>query len=209
MKYIYLKLILYIFKLMELNTVPLNEKKSQIENTTFMTTAETKNNIETSESIISESNNNKKIKNKFSILIQLMKKNNSTSQIIKAKFNKWKNKTFYNNKIIGKKPRTILIKKKFNLKISKENKDVKEKDKKKIKVFDKYSLDLNEENVKRKKIIKFIEDRITSYISRKDILKKYYNIWLSKAYDIEKIKTNKTIKKKIFKFKINEKEKEK
>ena len=40
-------------------------------------------------------------------------------------------------------------------------------------------------------------------------MKKYYNIWLSKAYDIEKIKTNKTIKKKIFKFKINEKEKEK
>ena len=189
---------------MELNNVPLNEKLNQNEISTNMTTSDSKNNnnIETVESIISQSNEPQKIKNKFEILLQLIKKSNSQSGIMKSNFNKWKNITFTKYKNIRKQSRKILIKKKFKIRRSKENQDLEEKDKKKIKVFEKFSLNLNEENEKRKKIIKFIEDRITSYISRKDILKKYYNIWLSKAYDKEKIITNKITKKKIFKFKV-------
>ena len=203
---------------MELNKVPLNTKISQNENATNITTTETKNNynIETLESINSQPNDTQKIKNKFDILIQLIKKNNSTSGIIKQKFNKWKNIAFPECKNIQKHSKIILIKKKFNIRRSIENRDLQEKDKKKIKVIQRENPNLNEGKEKRKKIIKFIEDRITSYISRKDILKKYYYIWKSNAYDKEKIITNKITRKKIFKFKVEknnnnivEKEKEK
>ena len=89
---------------MELNKVPLNTKISQNENATNITTTETKNNynIETLESINSQPNDTQKIKNKFDILIQLIKKNNSTSGIIKQKFNKWKNIAFPKYKNIQK-----------------------------------------------------------------------------------------------------------
>ena len=203
---------------MELNKVPLNTKISQNENATNITTTETKNNynIETFESINSQPNDTQKIKNKFDILIQLIKKNNSTSGIIKQKFNKWKNIAFPKYKNLQKHSKNILIKKKFNIRRSIENRDLQEKDKKKIKVIQRENPNLNEGKEKRKKIIKFIEDRITSYISRKDILKKYYYIWKSNAYDKEKIITNKITRKKIFKFKVEknnnnivEKEKEK
>ena len=203
---------------MELNKVPLNTKISQNENATNITTTETKNNynIETFESINSQPNDTQKIKNKFDILIQLIKKNNSTSGIIKQKFNKWKNIAFPKYEGVQKHSKKILIKKKFNIRRSIENRDLQEKDKKKIKVIQRENPNLNEGKEKRKKIIKFIEDRITSYISRKDILKKYYYIWKSNAYDKEKIITNKITRKKIFKFKVEknnnnivEKEKEK
>ena len=117
---------------MELNNVPLNEKLNQNEISTNMTTSDSKNNnnIETVESIISRSNETQKIKNKFEILLQLIKKSNSQSGIMKSNFNKWKNITFTKYKNIRKQSRKILIKKKFKIRRSKENQDLEENDKK-------------------------------------------------------------------------------
>ena len=192
---------------MEINTNP--EIKNNISSTKksliINTSNSQNNNIETSETINTQNtenkNNTQNIEDistqKIFKLSNLIGKSHSHSQILKHKFNKWKKLTFWKDKGLGRRSRKILIKKTLNIHRTKENQDLFEKEKQKIKILKKHSLfNLNEESEKRKKAIKFFESRIMSYIKRKDILRKYYDIWMTKALNKDE-KSNKKITKKI------------
>ena len=197
---------------MESNKLPLENNISQKENNLIYNTSIPDNyqNIETTESSNLPSHN---IPNNFSLsskLSNLIKKTNSSPLNLKNLFNKWKNITFFNEKHLLKKSRKILIKKTFNIRRPKGNEEVLDKERKKIKILKKFKpINLNEDSEKRKKIINFFEERIMAYISKKDILRKYYNIWLSKINNNEIISNRKITKKtiSIIKFKDNKEDK--
>ena len=195
---------------MESNKLPLENNISQKENNLIYNTLAPDNyhNIETTESSNIPPNN---IPNKVSlssILSNLIKKTNSTPLNLKNLFNKWKNITFFKERHLLKKSRKILIKKTFNIRRPKGNEELLDNERKKIKILKKFKpINLNEDSEKRKKIINFIEERIMAYISKKDILRKYYDIWLSKVNNKEIISNRKITKKTIIKFKDNKKDK--
>ena len=203
---------------MEINTNPKlkNNISSKKKPLIINITNSQNNNIETSETINTSNTENKNnAKNiddistkKIFKLSNLIGKSLSPSQILKHKFNKWKKITFLKDKVLGRKSRKILIKKTLNIHRTKENQDLFEKEKQKIKILKKHSsFNLNEESEKRKKAIKFFESRILSYIKRKDILRKYYDIWMTKTLNKEE-KSNKKITKKIItKIKIKDNKK--
>ena len=167
---------------MDLSKIPKKENTFNIETSSTINTinTENKNTVENVESNSAKKN---------SKLSQLMDENNYLSKMLKNKFNKWKILTFSKRKNLGRKSRKILIKKTLNIHRAKDNQELYQKEKQKIKILKKIKdINLNEEEEdKRKKVIKFFESRILSYQSWKDIVKKYYEIWKTKALNNEEI----------------------
>ena len=185
---------------MESNKLPLENNNYQKENNLIYNNSIPDNyhNIETTESVNLTPYNIKKKDNKSSKLSNLVNKMNSSPNLLKIIFNKWKNITFFKEKDSLKKSRKILIKKTLNIRRPKENEELLDKDRQKIKILKKFKpVNLNEEGEKRKKIINFFEERIMAYMNKKDILKKYYDIWVSKANNKEIISNSKITKKTI------------
>ena len=181
-------------------------KNSKKENTFNIETSSTINSIKSeNKNTIENTESNSAKKN--SKLSQLMNENNYLSKMLKNKFNKWKILTFSKRKNLGSKSRKILIKKTLNIHRAKDNQELYQKEKQKIKILKKIKdINLNEEEEdKRKKVIKFFESRILSYQSWKDIVKKYYEIWKTKALNNEEINENIITKKIITKIKFNNK----
>ena len=185
---------------MDLSKNPKKENTFNIETSSTINTinTENKNTVENVESNSAKKN---------SKLSQLMDENNYLSKMLKNKFNKWKILTFSKRKNLGRKSRKILIKKTLNIHRAKDNQELYQKEKQKIKILKKIKdINLNEEEEdKRKKVIKFFESRILSYQSWKDIMKKYYEIWKTKALNNEEINENIITKKIITKIKFNNK----
>ena len=185
---------------MDLSKNPKKENTFNIETSSTINTinTENKNTVENVESNSAKKN---------SKLSQLMDENNYLSKMLKNKFNKWKILTFSKRKNLGRKSRKILIKKTLNIHRAKDNQELYQKEKQKIKILKKIKdINLNEEEEdKRKKVIKFFESRILSYQSWKDIVKKYYEIWKTKALNNEEINENIITKKIITKIKFNNK----
>ena len=181
----------------------ISQKENKIEN--IQTTPENNETLN-----IAENGQNKNVEEKnadknFSKLSQLIKKRNYSSSsklfILSSIFNLWKNKTFIKEETIERRTKKLLIKKTLNLK-RESIKSEKEKNEKKktIKIPKQITpIKSNEEIKKKKRIIKFIETRISSYVPKKDILKKYYDRWTSKIFTEDEIKTILS-KKKIFFF---------
>ena len=192
---------------MELEKIQINEK--QKDNNIIITESKI-HNIETSESINIPKNEKNELKNnneneRLSKLSNLINRKDSLFNKLNSKFKRWKKLTFISKRKIGTKTKKILIKKTLNIQRPSKSKNSLNEKNQKIKIIKKVvPLDFNEETEKRNKIIKFIESRIMSYMSRKDILKKYYQIWNSKvSKDI--INTNKITKKTITQIKIKDK----
>ena len=171
-------------------------------------------NVETSTTIntinTEAKNTNENIENnltkKNSKLSQLIKENNYLSKMIKNKFNKWKTITFSKRKNLERKSRKILIKKSLNIHREKDNPEIYQKEKQKIKILKKIKdINLDEEDDKKQKEIEFLKSRIVSFNNRKDIIKKYYNIWKIKSFNNEKINENINEIKIITKIKLNDK----
>ena len=125
--------------------------------------------------------------------------------ILKLKFNYWKNLTQEDEKV-EKKTKKLLIKKTLNIHRAKNESEAKEKEQPKtLKIMKKKQItsSKNNENKRRERIIKFIESRFSSYISKKDLLKKYYKIWSTQVLYYQKVETKKISNVTINKKKIN------
>ena len=187
-----------------------NQKEININN------LEIKNINENAEKKFTNIFNNLKKDDKYSKLSKLIIKKNEYSNlvtlILTSKFNLWKNLTFINEERIERKTKKLLIKKTLNIRKGNAQNEIEVKEKPKtIKILKQNTpfRDI-EEKKKRKRLIKLIETRITSFLSKKDIMRKFFNIWSSKILlnlSINESKVNKNITKKNIKLvKTGEKE---
>ena len=177
-------------KIMSANQISLEEKNKIDKNKNQTINIETTN--------ITEADEDKNLKNlkkieegdkKISKLTQLIKKRNeiliSNPLDLKIKFNMWKNLTFIKEEKIERRTKKLLIKKTLNTKRGNAKPEIIEKEKPKtIKILKQITPVKNNEEIKRKRkrVIKFIESRIASYVSKKDILRKYFDRWRTKVF---------------------------
>ena len=188
--------------IMSSNQISLEEKNKIAKKQDKAVNIEKTNIIEKDEDRIQK--NLKKIEvgdKKISKLSQIIKKRDeylvSVPLNLRMKFNTWKNFTFIKEEKIERRTKKLLIKKTLNSKRGNVKPEIIEREKPKtIKILKQITPLKNNEEIKRKRkrIIKFIESRVTSYISKKDILKKYYIRWSSKVFSNQsenKINANK------------------
>ena len=156
-----------------------SQKNEDIETALYNT-----NNLETEKDKAIES---------LSKIFKLIEHKKDLSYILEEKFNIWKDLTFQDDEeLIERKIKKIFIKKTLNIHREKKDSEIEKEKPKTIKIL-KQAKPIKSNNIERKrkkKIIELIQSRISSYVTKKEILKKYFERWNNNIYTMFETEKN-------------------
>ena len=140
----------------------------------------------------------------LSKIFKLIEHKKDLSYILEEKFNIWKDLTFQDDEeLIERKIKKIFIKKTLNIHREKKDSEIEKEKPKTIKIL-KQAKPIKSNNIERKrkkKIIELIQSRISSYVTKKEILKKYFERWNNNIYTM--LETEKNVSEVVRKKKIS------